>query len=98
MDEPLPMLIVSMAIGIIHIISGLVMKIILSIKLKEPFAALSEGVSWILILIGVVFLALSLVTGVPLLIGIILMVLGALLILLFSGSKEKSILKRLLVV
>ncbi|HHT39045.1 MAG: V-type ATP synthase subunit I [Acholeplasmatales bacterium] len=95
MDEPLPMLIVSMAIGIIHIISGLVMKIILSIKLKEPFAALSEGVSWILILIGVVFLALSLVTGVPLLIGIILMVLGALLILLFSGSKEKSIFKKI---
>ncbi len=96
MEDPLTMLIVSIGIGILHIISGLVMKVMLSIKLKEPLAAISDGVSWILILVGVVFLALSMVSDLPNIIGIVLMAIGAILIFFLAGGKEKNIFKRII--
>ncbi len=94
MEDPLTMLIISIGIGIVHIISGLVMKVMLSIKLKEPLTAFSDGISWILILIGVVFLALSMVTEIPNTIGIVLMIIGAALVFFLAGGKEKNIFKR----
>lgn len=95
MDDPLTMLIVSIGLGILHIISGLIMKVILSIKLKEPIDALANGVSWILILLGVVFLALSLVTDISNIIAIVLIAVGALLIFFLAAGSEKNIFKRI---
>ncbi len=95
MEDPLTMLIVSIGIGVLHIISGLVMKVMLSIKLKEPLTAISDGVSWILILVGVVFMALSMISELPNIIGTSLVLVGAALIFFLAGGKEKNIFKRL---
>ena len=53
MDDPLSMLILSLAIGVLHIISGLIMKAARNFVDKEYFAIFADQVSWILILAGI---------------------------------------------
>ncbi len=97
MNNPLEMLIVSLGIGILHIISGLVMKVILSFKLKDPLSALADGFSWIFILIGIVFVALNMAlkNALFMYIGLSLVGLGVLLILVLSGREKKNILLKI---
>ena len=92
MNNPLEMLIVSLGIGILHIISGLIMKVVLSFKLKDPLSALADGFSWIFVLLGVVFVALNMALGnqIYMIIGISLVALGALLILVLAGREKKN--------
>lgn len=92
MNQPLEMLVVSLAIGILHIISGLIMKVVLSFKLGDPLSALADGFSWIFVLIGVVLIALNMALKIDILmpIGIGFIALGALLILLLAGREKKN--------
>lgn len=93
MDNPLEMLIFSLGLGVLHILSGLVMKVILSFKLKDPLSALADGISWILILIGLIFAALNLALNnqIFMIIAGILAGTGALLILFLAGREKKNI-------
>ena len=93
MDNPLEMLIFSLGLGILHIISGLVMKVILSFKLKDPLSALADGISWILSLVGLIFAALNLALGgqIYLIIAGVLAGIGALLIFFLAGREKKNI-------
>src|SRR5690606_31143223 len=52
-NDPVPMLIVSIGIGIVHIICALVMKFIYCIREKDILSGLNDAVSWILILLGI---------------------------------------------
>ena len=60
-NDPIPMLIISIAIGILHLITALIMKLILSIKQKDVLTGLSDAVSWISILIGISLVAIAMV-------------------------------------
>lgn len=91
MKDPLTMLIFSLGLGVVHIISGLVLKIILSIKLKDPLGALADGLSWILVLVGISFIGLSMaVKDIPMMVGIIIMCLGFLIVILLGGRDKKN--------
>ena len=91
-NDPLPMLIVSLAIGVLHILTGLIIKVIIEIRKKSIYSALSEGLSWILILIGIVLFILIK----PQWIGMISIGLGVLFILIFKGHKEKGVFKKMM--
>lgn len=92
-DDPLPMLIFSLGLGILHIITGLILKIINEVRRKDILSALADGLSWILILTGAVVAVLGMVTPVTILstIGLVLVGVGALLILFLNGRSNKSI-------
>ncbi len=91
MKDPLEMLILSLIIGGLHVISGLVVKIYANIKNKQYFAALVDQGSWILIILGVGMLFLPEFSK----IGTILLIVGAATIVLFAGRKNKNIVGRL---
>ncbi len=97
-DQPLEMLFVSLIIGVVHILSGLVMKVILSIKLKNTLDGIATGLSWILILLGIgAYVLFSMVNPNTIgnFIGLGMIGLGVLLILLFSGHESKSVFKKI---
>lgn len=85
--NPLPMLIISMALGGLHIICGLILKMILEVRRRNILAALADGLSWIFVLVGV---ALFLVVK-PAMIGIVVVGVGALMVLLLAGREKKSL-------
>ncbi|MGI6782316.1 MAG: V-type ATP synthase subunit I [Acholeplasmataceae bacterium] len=91
MTDPIPMLIFSLAVGVAHIFIGLIMKAIRLAKDKDFLGILSDSLSWILIIPGLVIV---LVLPAYSLIGWIIMGIGALFILLFSGRENKSIIKK----
>jgi len=94
MYDPITMLIFSLAIGTLHLITGLVMRIVLSIKQKDIISGLSDGLSWLLILLGLSAFAVSLVGDsfkVLSNVGIILAVLGLAVMLIFGGMKKKGV-------
>ena len=94
MDKPLEMLIISLIIGVIHILSGLVMKVILSIKLKTTLDGLANGLSWILILVGLgTYIVFSMIINNQIIsyIGLGMIGIGVLIILLFTGYESKNV-------
>ncbi len=84
-DGAIMMLLVSIVVGALHLITGLIVKIVMCIKEKKYVEMLSKNLSWILIMVGIgMFFIYSIV-------GIILVGLGVLLILLFGGAHKKGI-------
>lgn len=89
-NNPIPMLIVSLIIGVFHIMSGLIIKLVLELRRKNYVVALVDAVSWILILIGIgMFILVK-----PIYIGISLVVIGALLILVLTGHEQKGVISK----
>ncbi|MGD9887387.1 MAG: V-type ATP synthase subunit I [Bacilli bacterium] len=91
MKKPLELLIMSLIIGALHVISGLLVKIYANIKNKQYFAAFADQVSWIFVIVGLGMLFLPKFAQ----IGQILALVGAGLILIFAGRKNKNLLGRL---
>ncbi len=90
MEDPIKMLLVSVAIGALHLITGLVVKMIENIKNGNIIDMLAKNVSWILILVGIGAYFLNNM------VGIVMVGLGVLLIILFAGHTKKSILGKAL--
>ncbi|MGI6735340.1 MAG: V-type ATP synthase subunit I [Bacilli bacterium] len=88
-DDPLPMLIFSLGLGILHIISGLILKIVNDIRKRDILSTLSDAVSWILILVGLV-VTVAIKNKIVMGIGLGLIGLGALLILFLNGRNAKG--------
>jgi V/A-type H+-transporting ATPase subunit I len=87
MKKPLEMLILSLVIGALHVISGLLVKIYANFKNKQYFAAFADQVSWIFVIIGLGMLFVPSLS----LIGTVLALVGAALILFFAGRKNKNL-------
>ncbi|VEU82010.1 V-type ATP synthase subunit I [Acholeplasma hippikon] len=95
--DPLPMLIISIALGIVHILCGLVLKLILAIRRKDILGALADSVSWISILTGLSLYAITLalpmtdtVKSVITYTALVLIGLGVLLIILLNGREKPT--------
>ncbi|VEU80168.1 V-type ATP synthase subunit I [Haploplasma axanthum] len=84
--DPLPVLIVSIGIGVLHLITALIIKVIKEVKNKNYASALSNGLSWILVLVGIV-LYVSISKGV----GLVMAITGLVILVIFSGAKKKGI-------
>lgn len=97
MNDPIKMLVLSVAVGAFHLITGLVIKCIICIRDKDYAEMLSKNVSWICIILGIGSFALGgmvINNSILKMIGIILIIVGVALIILLSGVKKKSIFKK----
>lgn len=94
MDNILTMLIISIAIGVLHLVSGLVLKVKVSLKHNDVLTALADGVSWISILLGgsIAVVDMTLLdSNIVFYIGLGLVVLGFLLIVSLAGREKKGV-------
>ncbi len=96
-EEPLVLLIFSIALGLLQILTGLICKLYVDWRAGDKSAALFDSGSWILVLIGAAayclgaFLKLSSFTAV----GIALAAIGAISVVLMKGRDNKNIFSRL---
>lgn len=104
MSNPIGMLVICLGLGIIHLCSGLAIKMKMCFDKKDWQSAVFDNLSWIFILAGLVLFALPMIGGLfdPALpldwytaahintVGVYLALLGALLILLFKGRNSKN--------
>ena len=89
MGDPLSMLIMCFGFGILHLVTGLVTKMVVSFKAGDWQAAVFDAMPWVMILVGLPLLAGSML-GVAWLpaAGMALVIAGAALILLFTERKS----------
>lgn len=98
MNDPIPMLIISIALGVLHIMHALVLKMINSVRQKDLLGGLADAGSWLFILTGLsIFVVGSfipleqLLKDIMLYTSYVLMGIGALLIILFNGRDKDTI-------
>lgn len=98
MEQPIPMLIFCFGFGIIHIICGMILKIRLCLSAGDWQTAVFDNLSWILVIVGViVYICSSVVSVFPPfvgVIGLIVVIVGALMLLLFKGREKKNFFTR----
>jgi len=84
LSNPMAFLVVSLAMGAIHLLAGMIVKFVLLCKDKHVFAAIFDVGSWLIIFagIGVVFLHK--------IAGIVMIVLGVLMIVCTAGRSAKN--------
>ncbi|MCH4096606.1 MAG: V-type ATP synthase subunit I [Acidaminococcus provencensis] len=91
MKEPIKMLALCFGLGVLHLVTGMLIKTYLLIRDGDMMGAICDEVSWLIMFAG--FFAMALVPG-PL--GKYLAILGAAIIILFGGREKKGIVSRLL--
>jgi len=93
--DPLIMLGFSLVFGVLHLINGLGFKMALLIKRKDYVGAVADGLSWILILTGLLLFGAQIILwptiAILSYIGLGLAGLGALILLFLAGRKSKNI-------
>lgn len=90
-EDYMSVLIISITLGAIHMFLGLGMKAYMLIRDGKPIDAFFDVGSWYLLLFGAIYYALSLTIGLPYgNIGLYVMILGMVLIVLFTGRDAKS--------
>ena len=84
LSNPMTFLVISLAMGAIHLLAGMIVKFVLLCKDKHVFAAIFDVGSWLIIFagIGVVFLHK--------IVGIAMIVLGVLMIVCTAGRSAKN--------
>ena len=93
-NDPIPMLIASLGVGIVHIIIALIIKAVKLFKEKDYLGIFAESISWILIIPGLTLLIVSMagvLGNAAKITGIVLAAVGALMIIAFGGRHRKSI-------
>jgi V/A-type H+-transporting ATPase subunit I len=95
-EDPLTVLIFSFGIGLLHIVSGLVVKMYASFKAKDYSQAILDDFSWIVLLLGLgVLLAGILYVPSLVKIGGIMMAASAGIIIVFGGRRKKGFIRKL---
>ena len=79
------LLLVSIIVGALHLITGLIIKIGICIRQKSYAELLAKNLSWILIMVGIGLFFVHSLTG------IIFVCIGAALIVLFGGAHKKGV-------
>lgn len=88
--DPMTFLILSLAIGAVHLITGMVLKMIILIKQKKVFSAIFDVGSWLVVFAGLGTLAINAK------IGAVIAVCGVLMLVLTQGRGEKNIVMKFL--
>lgn len=87
--DPITFLVLSIAVGAVHMITGMVIKMVILIKKKEVFSAIFDVGSWIVIFIGI---GLALISTK---VGLVTAGIGVLMLILTQGRKQKNIIMKL---
>lgn len=85
LDDPVKMLVLTLVVGGLHILTGMIVKAVLNVKAGHPWSALFDQFSWMLILIGAGLIFISRTR----LVGIVLAAVGAGIVLLTAGRAKK---------
>ena len=91
LNNPMPMLVMSFALGALHIFCGLIMNAIQLIKQKKLGEAIGKDLGWIFLISGLPMLILPSVQTV----GKIVSIAGLAMIVLFTKSGERNPIKRI---
>ncbi len=98
LDDPITMLILCFALGIVHMLCGYGIKISMSLRAGDWQTAVFDNLSWMLIIIGIiVWLIPSFVSALPAwlsVVGLVMLALGVAFILFFKGRAKKNPLSR----
>ncbi len=87
MGDPIKMLLFTLIVGVLHIFTGMITKIVLNIRSGHPLDALFDQVSWMMIIAGLGMIFLPPLSKV----GIVLAIIGALIVLFTAGREKKGI-------
>ena len=91
--NPMPVMLVCMGIGVIHLFAGLACGMYLNVKRGKPWDAVFDQLSWILLISGLLMLVAGGAVGE---IGKWIAIAGVAILLLFAGRDKKNPFKRLL--
>lgn len=88
-ENPMAFLVVSLAVGAVHLVSGMVIKFIMLVKDGHPLDAVFDVGSWLILFagIGVYFVSST--------VGLVMAGVGALMLVLTQGRHEKNIIMKL---
>lgn len=93
-NNPMPVMIVCMGVGVVHLFAGLGVGMYMNIKRGKPQDAVFDQLSWILLVSGLIMLVVG---GVVAEIGKWMAIVGVSIIILFAGrEKGKNPIKRLM--
>ncbi len=87
MDDPVRMLIITIVIGVLHIFTGMITKIVLLVREGRWLDAIFDHLSWMMIILGIGFIFLPSLSTV----GIVIAIIGALTVLFTAGRAKKGI-------
>lgn len=87
LDNPVAMLIFSLVIGVLHIFSGMAIKIVEQVRAGHVLDAIFDQVSWMLLIAGAGLIFLEQTRTV----GMVLAIVGAVIILFTAGREKKNI-------
>ncbi len=95
-NEPMTFLIVSIAVGAVHLVGALSVKFYILCKTKTVFDAVFDAGSWILVFLGgaVAVIGFAAVPALKI-VGIVLVVTGYVILILTQGRAEKKIVMRI---
>ena len=95
-DNPIPLLILSLSLGVIQVYTGIILKFLDNVKKGKLFDGLMDQISWLVFLTGII---LVLVQGmIPPLLGKFawfLLLVGALTIVLTGGRTNRNVLMKI---
>ena len=91
MGDPIKMLLLTIIVGVLHIFTGMITKMVLDIKSGHPWDAIFDQLSWMMIIAGVGMIFINPLQK----IGIIIALTGALIILLTAGRHKKGVIGKL---
>lgn len=91
-NKPMPVIGVCLGIGAIHLFSGLGVAAYMNIRKKDYVSAVSDQLSWFLLLLGLAFLLVPSLAKA----GQVMALCGVVIILLMKGRDKKNPIKRLM--
>jgi V/A-type H+-transporting ATPase subunit I len=93
--EPLTVLIFSFGVGLLHIVSGLVVKMYASFKAKDYWQAILDDFPWIVLLLGLGVFAVGLKIEGLSKIGLIMIAASASVITIFGGRRKQGFIRKI---
>ena len=93
--EPLTVLIFSFGVGLLHIVSGLVVKMYASFKAKDYWQAILDDFPWIVLLLGLGVFAVGLKIEGLSKIGLIMIAASAGIITIFGGRRKQGFIRKI---
>ncbi|MGI6603877.1 MAG: V-type ATP synthase subunit I [Firmicutes bacterium] len=95
-DDPMKMLIISFALGLVHIYTGLIIQMITNLRSGKVADGLFDQGLWLVFLTGLVMFGVGTVFPAITPIGKIVAIVGAVGLVLTQGRANKNVIKRLL--
>ncbi len=96
LSEIMTMIYLCCGLGIVHMMTGIAVKMYICFRDGDAMAAIFDHFSWMLLIVGLVLLLAGSFASMPILgtIGTYMALLGAVMILLFAGRSKKNVFKR----